>query len=64
MNNAPKFAAVLLGTRVGTVVVFKAGITHFEAEDALKKIADVLDEPHCSEISEFEPPGWPVFYIP
>lgn len=65
MNNAElKLATVLLGTRVGAVLVFKAGVTVEEAQEACAKIIDVIDREHSSYAEEFEPPGWPVWYIP
>lgn len=64
MSTAPKLATVLLGTRVGAVLVFKAGVTQDEAEEALFKIRDMLDTQHSTYVEEFDPPGWPVWYIP
>jgi hypothetical protein len=47
----------------GTVLVFKQGMTSFEIEEAMKKIADILDG--GVRIQSFKPEyGWPVFYIP
>ena len=36
--------------RIGTVVVFKAGVTQAQAADALRKIADVIDTPPTSYV--------------
>lgn len=56
--------------RLGSVVVFKKGITKAQAEAALKSLATVLDENYqypkgLPRVHEYDDAyGGPVFYIP
>lgn len=62
---AAKLAAALVDERIGTVLVFKHGVSALEATAALDKIAEVLDQDNCEAIMQFDPrSGWPAWYIP
>jgi hypothetical protein len=58
-----------MAKRLGTVLVFKPGVTKAEAEKALDKIASVIATDYYiapkPPINEFNPDhGGPVWYVP
>jgi len=49
--------------KLGTVLVFKEGVTHEQARASLEKINDVLG--YAPKVNEFDSSwGGPVWYIP
>ena len=55
--------------RCGAVVVFRQGVTPEQAEDAFRKIADVLETGTTGAVvlptvHKFDIRDWPVWYIP
>lgn len=49
--------------QAGAVVVFKPGVTKAQAQEALKKLRDLLD--HTPQVNTFNPEwGDPVWYVP
>ncbi len=58
-----------MAKRLGTVLVFKAGVTRAEVDAALAKLASVIDPDYYiakkPPVNEFNPDhGGPVWYVP